>query len=433
MVRHEVVIHPEAPHGVVDSREDSHRDCVGVLAGDALVHLEQVAVALGDYVLAQALDGVAEVQIHGQPGFTHAAAFVADLLGVAGSHVARNQVAEAGVLALQVIIPLGFGDLGGRPPVAFLQGHPHPAVVAQGFAHERELGLVLPGDRDASRVDLRETRIRKQRAALMRAPDGGGVGALRVRREVIDVPVSAGSQHHRIGNVGFDLAGQQVAGHNAAGLPIDHDQVQHLGAGVHLHVAEADLLLQRLVGAEQKLLARLAAGVECAGDLRAAERPGVQIARVFARERNALRHALIDDVHADLRETVDVGFAGAEIPALDRVVEQPKDAVAVVAVVLGGIDAALRGDRVGAARRILEAEALDPVPQLGERGGGRTARQPGSHYDDRVLALIGRIDQLEIEAMAVPAGFDRAGGAFRVEFHAGLLSIAASPPGRPPG
>ena len=92
-----------------------------------------------------------------------------------------------------------------------------------------------------------------------------------------------------------------------------------------------DLPLQRLVGAEQQLLARLPAGVERARHLRAAERAVVEVAAVFARERHALRHALVDDVDADLRQAVDVGFARAEIAALHRVVEQAVDAVAVVA------------------------------------------------------------------------------------------------------
>jgi hypothetical protein len=38
---------------------------------------------------------------------------------------------------------------------------------------------------------------------------------------------------------------------------------------------------------------------------------------------------------------VHVGLAGAEVAALDGVVEEPEDAVAVVAVVLRGVDAAL--------------------------------------------------------------------------------------------
>ena len=71
---------------------------------------------------------------------------------------------------------------------------------------------------------------------------------------------------------------------------------------------------------------------------------------VFARERNALRDALIDDVHADLREPVDVGFARAEVAAFYGVVKQAVNAVAVILVILRGIDSALRGDGVRAAR-----------------------------------------------------------------------------------
>jgi hypothetical protein len=57
-----------------------------------------------------------------------------------------------------------------------------------------------------------------------------------------------------------------------------------------------------------------------------------------------LGDALVDDVHAHLREPVDVGFARPVVAAFDRVVEEPIDAVAVVLVVLRGADAALRRD-----------------------------------------------------------------------------------------
>ena len=87
-------------------------------------------------------------------------------------------------------------------------------------------------------------------------------------------------------------------------------------------VPSADLPAQRLISAEQKLLAGLAARVKRARNLRAAERAVGEQTAVFARERHALRHALVDDVDADLREAIDVGFARAKIAAFDRVVEQ---------------------------------------------------------------------------------------------------------------
>lgn len=81
-----------------------------------------------------------------------------------------------------------------------------------------------------------------------------------------------------------------------------------------------------------------------------------QEAAVFAGEGDALGDALVDDVHADLGEAVDVRLAGAEVAALDRVVEEVEDAVAVILVVLRRVDAALGRDGVGAAGAVLEAE-----------------------------------------------------------------------------
>ncbi len=86
--------------------------------------------------------------------------------------------------------------------------------------------------------------------------------------------------------------------------------------GVHLDVAGRDLPAEGLVGAEQQLLPRLAAGVERAGDLDAAEGAGVEQAPVLAGEGHALGHALVDDLDRDLGEAVHVGLAGAKSPPL---------------------------------------------------------------------------------------------------------------------
>ena len=126
------------------------------------------------------------------------------------------------------------------------------------------------------------------------------------------------------------------------------DEVEHLGTRVQLHAVAVHGPHERLVGAEQQLLAGLAARVERARHLRATERAVVEQAAVLTRERHALRDALVDDVDRHLREPVHVRFAGAVVAALDRVVEQSVDAVAVVLVVLGRVDAALRRDRVRA-------------------------------------------------------------------------------------
>ena len=194
----------------------------------------------------------------------------------------------------------------------------------------------------------------------------------------------------------------QVAADDAPRLTVDDDDVEHFAVGERPDRAALDLPHHRLVGAEQQLLAGLPARVKRAGYLRAAEGPIVEQPAVLAGERHALRDALIDDADARLRQAVDVGLARAIVSALDGVVEQPLNAVAVVLVVLRGVDAPLSRNAVGPARAVLDAEAEHVVAELAERGGGRGAGQAGAHDDDRVLASIGGVDQLGVEAVAVP-------------------------------
>lgn len=264
-------------------------------------------------------------------------------------------------------------------------------------------------------MDLGEAGVGEQGTAPVGPPDGGGVGVHRVRRQVEDVAVPAAGQDDGVREVGVDAPADEVARHDAARLPVDDDQVEHLGARVHLHVPGGDLPRQRLVGAEQQLLARLAAGVEGAGDLDAAKRAGVEESAVLAGEGHALRHALVDDLHRDLRQPVHVGLPRPEVAALDGVVEEAVDRVAVVAVVLRRVDAALRGDRVGAARGVLVAELDDVVALFGEGGAGGTAGEAGADDDHRVLAPVGRVDEPGLEPALVPALVDRSGRSLGVD------------------
>ena len=71
----------------------------GFSSGNRCVHVEEIAVAFANCVLAQPLDRVGEIQVHAQPALAHAAAFIAHRLRVARGHVARHQIAEARILA----------------------------------------------------------------------------------------------------------------------------------------------------------------------------------------------------------------------------------------------------------------------------------------------------------------------------------------------
>ena len=133
-------------------------------------------------------------------------------------------------------------------------------------------------------------------------------------------------------------------------------------------------------------------------------------------------HALIDDVHAELCQAVDVRFAASEVPSFDRVVEEAINAVAVVLIILGGIDAALSGDAVCAPGTVLETEALHVVAQLGQRRRSRRTGKARSDDNNVVLPLVRRIHQLHFEPMPVPSIFNRPRRYPGIQFHCYYLT-----------
>jgi hypothetical protein len=85
-------------------------DLVGVLTRDALVHVEQVAVApLDDISLPSRSIASAEVEVHAVAQRPDAEPLVDHRLGIARGDVAGDQVAERRVLALEVVVAVGFG------------------------------------------------------------------------------------------------------------------------------------------------------------------------------------------------------------------------------------------------------------------------------------------------------------------------------------
>ncbi len=432
-VAHQVVVDPESTHRVVDRRVDAHRHLVRVLVGDALVHLEEVPVALLDDVAPEALDRLREVEVHAVLLRTDAAPGVDFVLDRTRRDVTRDQVAERRVATLEEVVAVGGGDLVGGAGVVELRRDPDPAVVAQRLRHQRELALEVVAARDAGGMDLGEARVGEQRPAPVGAPGRGDVAGLRVRRQVVGVAVPAGAERDRVRRPRLDRAGGEVAGHDARGAAVLHDEVEHLAPGVQLHRAAVDLVRERLVGAEQQLLAGLATRVEGARHLRAAERAVVEQAAVLAGERHALGDALVDDVDAHLGESVHVAFTGAEVAALHGVVEEAVDAVAVVGVVLRRVDATLGRDAVGAPRGVVEREQLHPVAELAEGRRRGCPREPTPDDDDLEASLVRRVHQLHVELVLRPLLGDRPRGDPGVEFsdHAGPLLVLRTGPLRP--
>src|SRR5271166_3040197 len=114
----------------MNGRIDAHRHLVRVLVGDALVHVEDVALALANRVLAEAGDGVRKIQVHPKPAWTDPAPLIAHRLGVSRRHIARYKIAKARIAPLEIIIALAFRNLIRRPLVALLQRYPDAPIVA---------------------------------------------------------------------------------------------------------------------------------------------------------------------------------------------------------------------------------------------------------------------------------------------------------------
>ena len=102
--------------------------------------------------------------------------------------------------------------------------------------------------------------------------------------------------------------------------------------------------------------------------------------------------ALIDDIHADLRKAVNVGFTSSEVSAFYSVIKEAINAVAIIMIILGGVDATLGGDGVSASRTILITEALNVVAEFAQASSCSSPGEAGADNDDVVLAFVGRIN-----------------------------------------
>ena len=146
-------------------------DLVRVLVGDALVHLEEVAVALLDDVAAEAVDGVGEVEVDAVLQRADAVARVdLDLGGPAGD-VARREVAEGRVPALEVVVALVLGDLVRR---AGSRRGPSGTQMRPSLRSDSDISVSFDWNvvalRDAGRVDLRVAGVGERGAPTVGPP-----------------------------------------------------------------------------------------------------------------------------------------------------------------------------------------------------------------------------------------------------------------------
>ena len=125
-VAHQVVVDPQATHRVVDRRVDAHGDDVRVLAGDALVDLEEVAVALLDDRAPEPLDRLREVEVDAVLQRTDPATGVDLALDRTRRDVTRHEVAERRVAAFEEVVAVLDRDLVRGARVVHLRSAPRP-------------------------------------------------------------------------------------------------------------------------------------------------------------------------------------------------------------------------------------------------------------------------------------------------------------------
>ncbi len=246
-------------------------------------------------------------------------------------------------------------------------------------------------DRNTSRVDLDETWVCEVSALTVSLDGCRTVTTHGIGRKEIGVTVSAGGKADSVSAITLQLAGNEVLCDDTTATAVDDHNILNLGAGVKLHGAVVDLLHKRGVGTEQKLLTGLSLSVERTADLHTTEGTVGKHAAIFTGERNALGHTLVDNVCRHLRKTIDVGLTCTVVTALDSIVEQAVNGVAVVLVVLCSVDTSLRSDRVCTARRVLNAEIDDVEAHLAKRSGCRGTSQTRTNDDDVELTFVGRV------------------------------------------
>src|SRR5437899_6367648 len=91
---------------------------------------------------------------------------------------------------------------------------------------------------------------------------GVDVATERVGRKKKNIAVTAGRENYSVAGESIDFAGAQIAGDDPLGMTVNQNKVEHLGLRKHFYRAERNLATERLISAEQKLLAGLATRVE---------------------------------------------------------------------------------------------------------------------------------------------------------------------------
>src|SRR6185503_13460022 len=256
---------------------------------------------------------------------------------------------------------------------------PNTTPFAAGrFRHQAK--LVLAGN--GGGVHLDELAIGVESALLVQSGLCGSCTDDRVGGLAKDCPVAASADDDRVSREGACLHGAKIHGGDATANALC---IQNGGEKLPAFVL-GDLTL-RLVAANlfvQRIKELLPGGGACergAVEERSSEASEVEQALRGAVEWHAHPVEQVNDGRTLFTHLLDWGLVGEEVAAVDGVVEVGPGAVAFALEVLGGVDAALRADRV----RTLhgnDGEKINGTASLGDLDNGREPRQAAAYNDD---------------------------------------------------
>ena len=147
-------------------------------------------------------------------------------------------------------------------------------------------------------------------------------------------------------------------------MAVDFHHVHHFGSRIHGDTAFSDFFFKSLITADEELLTSLTTGIESTRNLSSTKGAVIEKATVFTCKWHTLSSTLIDDIIRNFSETVDIGFACAEVATFYSIIEKTVNRVAIVLVVLSSIYTTLSRNRVSAARAVLITEAFHLIPHL---------------------------------------------------------------------
>src|SRR5690606_11627495 len=135
---------------------------------------------------------------------------IAAFLSSTRCNVTRHEVAERRIPSLEIVIAFVIGDFVCLARIILLLRNPNPSIIPQRFRHERELALVISGNGDTCRMNLRETWIREECSTLVRLPCSSHVAAHGDCTEIKYVTVSASAKQHGMTEEAFYFAIDEI-------------------------------------------------------------------------------------------------------------------------------------------------------------------------------------------------------------------------------